>query len=189
MPNRYQSCFGTKSSSTVIWINFGLLYWHIYASMGLYLLRELLDGLGQLQCGPVITRSISSKSSQQTLHSSPLRAKYEVTFLNLKSDLYVALVNAVVCEISYYAGTRYSHTRLKLVSSFIYLFIYTSASIIIYIYIYSCIFWAFIFPVGIHRFVCNCWLHNKMKSSNLYEATSELCSLSRQVVFYGMAYL
>ena len=70
--------------------------------MGLNLLRELLDGLGQYP----------PKSSQQTLHSSPMRAKYKVTFVILKSALYVALVNAVVCEISCYAGTRYNDTRL-----------------------------------------------------------------------------
>ena len=43
---------------------------------------------------------------------SPVRVRYGVSFVNLKSDLYSALVNAVVCEIPCNAGPRYNGTRL-----------------------------------------------------------------------------
>ena len=40
--------------------------------------------------------------NRETFHSSPMRVRYGVSFVNLKSDLYSALISAVVCEISWY---------------------------------------------------------------------------------------
>ena len=50
------------------------------------------------------------KSSQETLHSLSVGARYGVPFVNLKSDLYSALVNEMVSEISCYTVPRYNGT-------------------------------------------------------------------------------
>ena len=61
---------------------------------------------------PLKRGQFSPKSSQWTLHSSPVRARYGVFFVNLKSDTYSELVNAVVCKISCYSGAGYNGTQL-----------------------------------------------------------------------------
>ena len=44
--------------------------------------------------------------------SLPVRVRYGVSFVNLKSDLYSALVNAVECQKSCYTGPCYNGTEL-----------------------------------------------------------------------------
>ena len=48
-----------------------------------------------------------------------LRASYGMSFVNLKFDLYYALVNAVMCEISCFTGPHYNGTRLYSASTVI----------------------------------------------------------------------
>ena len=54
------------------------------------------------------------KDSQETPHSSPMRASYGVSVENFKSDLYSASVSAVLCVISWYVGPRHNGTWLYL---------------------------------------------------------------------------
>ena len=70
-------------------------------------------GFHQIQSGAVITRSIFfTKSSQNTPHSSPVRARYGVWFVIWHTDLYSASVNAVQEKISCYIWPRYNGTLL-----------------------------------------------------------------------------
>ena len=48
----------------------------------------------------------SQKYSQKTSHSSPVRARYEVSFVNPASDWYSAWVPAIIYAISYYIWLR-----------------------------------------------------------------------------------
>ena len=59
----------------------------------------------------------SYKYSQNTPHSSPVRARYRVSFMNLASDWYSASVPIIMYAISYYFSPRYNGTRLYSVSS------------------------------------------------------------------------
>ena len=61
-----------------------------------------------LQCDAVITRSILSKYSQKTPHSSP----YGASFVDSASDWYSASVPAMMYAISCYIWPRYNGTRL-----------------------------------------------------------------------------
>ena len=51
------------------------------------------------------------QNSQNTPHSSPVRAKYGVSFAGTNFDLCSASVTAVLCAISRYIGSRYYGTR------------------------------------------------------------------------------
>ena len=66
--------------------------------------------MAMLQCGAVITRYIFSKILTKTPHTSPVRSRCGVSFVSLKSDLYSALIDAVVWEMSCYIGSRYNGT-------------------------------------------------------------------------------
>ena len=52
------------------------------------------------------------KYSQNTPHSSPVRAMHGVSFVDPTSDWYSALVFAVIPAIFYYIGSRYNGTLL-----------------------------------------------------------------------------
>ena len=67
---------------------------------------------GVIQCGAVISWQLSPKSSQPTLHNSPVRARYVVSFVSSVSDLCSATVIAVLYVISWYIRPRYNDTRL-----------------------------------------------------------------------------
>ena len=56
--------------------------------------------------------NFSPKSSQQTLHSSPMRARYGVSVVILKSNSHSATVIAVPYVISWKIGPRYNGTWL-----------------------------------------------------------------------------
>ena len=62
--------------------------------------RQCNDKLiNQIQCSAVIT---PSNSSQKIPHSSPIRARYGVSFVCSNSDLYFASITAVMCAMSCY---------------------------------------------------------------------------------------
>ena len=65
-----------------------------------------------IQCGAVITRSIFCQNPQKTPHSSPVRARYGVYFVNLASEWYSASVPVIIYTISYNIGSRYNGTQL-----------------------------------------------------------------------------
>ena len=65
-----------------------------------------------IQCGAVITRSIFSWILEKTSHSSPVRARCGVSFVDPASDRYFATVPVVIYAISYNIGPRYNGTRL-----------------------------------------------------------------------------
>ena len=62
-----------------------------------------------IQCGAVITRS---NFSQNTSHSSPVRARYGMYFVGSNRDLYSVSVTVVIGAISCHIGPRYNGTRL-----------------------------------------------------------------------------
>ena len=63
---------------------------------------------------PLLHDQFFTKSSLRTPHSSPVRARYGVSFVNSNSDLYSTSVTAVLCAISCYTGLHYNGTRLYL---------------------------------------------------------------------------
>ena len=65
-----------------------------------------------VNCGAVKTRSIFLKSPQKTPYSSPVRARYEVSFVGLHSDLHPDSLTAMMYAISCHIGLRYNDTRL-----------------------------------------------------------------------------
>ena len=71
------------------------------------------------QCGAVITRLISHKYSQNIPYSSPVRARYVVSFLNPASHWYCASVPVIIYVISYNFGLRYNGTRLYIKTIYI----------------------------------------------------------------------
>ena len=60
-----------------------------------------------VQCDVIIWRSISPLSSQQTPHSSPVRARYGVYVVSFTSDSGSAAVIIVLC-VMWYVGPRYN---------------------------------------------------------------------------------
>ena len=72
-----------------------------------------------LHCGAVITRSIFSQIFTKPPHSSPVRARYEVHFVDSASDLYSASVTLIVYVISYNIGPRYNGTWLYMPSHYL----------------------------------------------------------------------
>ena len=68
---------------------------------------------GDELCSSVpLKRGHFSQNPHKTLYISPVRMRYGVSFVNLKSDWYATFVNAVVCEISWYIGPRHNGTWL-----------------------------------------------------------------------------
>ena len=67
----------------------------------------------------------SPKSSQNTSHTSPVRARYGMYFVGLNCDSYPASVTAVMYAISCYIGMCYNGTELY-VCIYIYIYIYWS---------------------------------------------------------------
>ena len=62
--------------------------------------------------GAAIKWSNFSQNIHKTPHSSPVRARYGVSFVGSDSNWYPSSVHAVMCAISYYTGPRYIGTRL-----------------------------------------------------------------------------
>ena len=52
------------------------------------------------------------KYSQKTSHSSPVRSRYVVSFVDPASDWYSAWVHGIIYAISYYIGPRYNGSGL-----------------------------------------------------------------------------
>ena len=67
----------------------------------------------KIQCGAVISRSIFSKILTKHTHSSPVRSRYGVSFVNQKSDLVNAFVAELLYEISRFIGPRHNGTDIK----------------------------------------------------------------------------
>ena len=65
-----------------------------------------------VQCGAVITRSIVSKFSQWTSHSSPVKAPYGISLVYTNLDLFSALVATVLYVKACCTGPRYMGTGL-----------------------------------------------------------------------------
>ena len=61
---------------------------------------------------PLKHGQFSAKYPQETSHSLPVRARYEVYFVRLNSDLCSASVTAMMYVISYYTGLCYNSTWL-----------------------------------------------------------------------------
>ena len=59
---------------------------------------------------PLQRGQFSAKSSQYTLHSSRVRARYVVLFVGLNSDLYFYTTTVVFYAISYSTKSRYNGT-------------------------------------------------------------------------------
>ena len=57
--------------------------------------------LGWVQCGTIITQSVFSQAFTKTPRSSPVRASYEVSFVDPASDWYSTSVLLIVYVISY----------------------------------------------------------------------------------------
>ena len=68
-----------------------------------------------VQCSAVIMWLFKKKYQQKTHHSSPVRAKYGVSFVDPATDWYSALISATINAISYYIGPRYNSTWLYVV--------------------------------------------------------------------------
>ena len=66
----------------------------------------------QVQCSAVITRSIFSKYSQRTPHSSPARARYGVSFVDPKSGWHSDAFLVIIHVIYYNIRPRYNGTPL-----------------------------------------------------------------------------
>ena len=66
----------------------------------------------QIQCSAVITRSIFSKYSQRTPHSSPARARYGVSFVDPRSGWHSDAFLVINHVISYNIRPRYNGTPL-----------------------------------------------------------------------------
>ena len=66
----------------------------------------------QIQCSGVTTWSIFSNKLTTDTHSVPVRARYGVSVVSLKSDLRSATVIAVLYVILWKIGQRYNGTRL-----------------------------------------------------------------------------
>ena len=71
-----------------------------------------LTHMYHIQWSAVITWSIFSKSLTKTPHSSPIRARYGVSFVNSKSDLCFIVVITFFNVVSWYIGPHYNGTRL-----------------------------------------------------------------------------
>ena len=69
-----------------------------------------------IQCGTVITRSVSPNSSQQKPHNSPVRASYGVCVVNTNSNLCSVSVSRLLYAISCCTGLCDSGIQLYLAS-------------------------------------------------------------------------
>ena len=70
-------------------------------------------GVTYIQCGTVITRSFFfQKYSRKAPHSSPVGARYGVSFVGSAPEWYSASVPAMIYAICWYIGPRYNGTRL-----------------------------------------------------------------------------
>ena len=67
-----------------------------------------------IQCGAVITRSIFSQMFTKDTHSSPVRARYGVSFVDPASGRYFAWVPVIIYVLFYNIEPRYNGTRLYL---------------------------------------------------------------------------
>ena len=62
---------------------------------------------------PLKCDQLAAKSSQQIPYSSPLMARYGMSYVISKSDLYFASVFLLLYVISWYIAPRYNSTRLE----------------------------------------------------------------------------
>ena len=67
--------------------------------------------------GVIVTHQFSPDSSQQTPHSSPMRARW-VSFLSLKADSFSAAVIALLYVIPWYIAPHYNGTQLDIIFIF-----------------------------------------------------------------------
>ena len=66
---------------------------------------------------------------KKTPHSSPIRASYEVSFVDPAADWYSARVPVIIHTISYYIGPRYNSTQLYL---YIYRYVFILLATVIF---------------------------------------------------------
>ena len=69
-----------------------------------------------IQCDAVITWPILSQILKKTPHSSPIRSRYGVSFVDSQSDSYSASVPVIIHVISYNIGPHYNGIRLYHIS-------------------------------------------------------------------------
>ena len=67
---------------------------------------------GSMHTYGAVKKWSNSQNIHKAPHSSPVRARYGVSFVGSDSNWYPASVPAVVCETSCYIGPRYNGTRL-----------------------------------------------------------------------------
>ena len=65
---------------------------------------------------PLLYGQYSHKYSQKTPHSSPVRARYGVSFVDPASDWYSASVWIIIYEISYNSGSCITHATVLRIS-------------------------------------------------------------------------
>ena len=72
--------------------------------------HKVIDGLDSylVQSNIFITQYFDMKYSQRTLHSSPVRASYEVSFVSSKSDLYPVFLTVILYMILLYNNSCYN---------------------------------------------------------------------------------
>ena len=70
-----------------------------------------------IQCGAVLTRSIFSKIL--TIDTTYSRARYGVSFVSSKYDLYSGAVITILCAISWHIVPRYNGTALYKYGNFV----------------------------------------------------------------------
>ena len=61
---------------------------------------------------PLLRGQFSKKYQQKAPHSSPVRARYGVSFVDPGSDWYSSSVSTIINAVSYYIAPRYNGTLL-----------------------------------------------------------------------------
>ena len=91
-----------------------VIQWYIlqdYISMVTATMSRAYEVMGQYSAVLLWRGQFSPKSSQNTSHSSPVRARYGVYLVGSNCDSFSASVTAVMYAISCYIEPRYNGTR------------------------------------------------------------------------------
>ena len=115
-PRQYKDCLPKHKEShykdkTVVWPS-DLYNGNPYVGKTASLYWEGGQDFIYIQCDAFKCGQFSPKSSQKTPHSSPVRARHGMSFVNITSDAYFASVNVVPYAESCYVGPHYNGTRL-----------------------------------------------------------------------------
>ena len=95
----------------------GCIYWWLRAGLLSISVTNTEDTTvlllaSDIHCSAVKTQSIFSQNIHKTPHSSPVRARYGVPYVDPASDWYSVTVPVIIYEISYNIGPRYNGTWL-----------------------------------------------------------------------------